>query len=99
MLKGKTDDFRITVMQVIPNYFVLIDGAHRLCAWQIMCKANPALDNTFTVQVIALTITWDQLEIVARGKNDMPIKKNDLMDNVCTPQLFLLSIAALLVLD
>lgn len=82
MNKGRTDEFRITVLQIVPDHYVLLDGAHRVCAWQIMCDANPNLLDIYPAQIIAPTLTIDQMEIISGGKNDLPNKSNDLLDTV-----------------
>ena len=99
MNKGRTDEFRITVLQLVPDHYVLLDGAHRICAWQVMRLANPELPDTYPAQVIAPTLSMDQMEIISGGKNDLPNKVNDLLDTVSNTHFDVHKSTDLLVLD
>ena len=81
-MRGRTDEFRITVVELVPSHYLLLDGAHRVCAWKILCEANPDLNQDCVAQVLSSTLTWQQVAIICGAKNDMPTKQHDLLDTV-----------------
>lgn len=81
-MRGRTDDFRITLVELVPSHYLLLDGAHRVCAWKILCEANPELIQDCAAQILSSTLTWQQVAIICGAKNDMPTKQHDLLDTV-----------------
>ncbi len=64
--------FEVVVVELVPNYYVLIDGAHRCCAWRCILKANPELQKRgLTATVLGANMSWQQVEIVAGGQNGL----------------------------
>lgn len=84
MQNGKVPGkFEVVVMEIIPKHYALIDGAHRVCAWQILCDANPNLeDKKIAALVLSSNMSWEQVEIVAGGQNGLPQKAPSLTDLV-----------------
>ena len=80
---GKTKgDYKITVLELVPGHYVLLDGAHRICAWEIIVDANPDQHRQYEATVLASTMSWTQLEIAASGRNAMFTKAPDFMDQL-----------------
>ena len=81
---GKTNSFAITVIAVAPNRFVLLDGVHRLCAWNIVCNCNgvSAKQREIPATVLHSTLSFFQAEIVCAALNKLPQKSNELIDIV-----------------
>jgi len=64
--------FEIIVLELVPGYYVLLDGAHRLCAWKCMVAANKKLEKVeITATVLSSNMSWEQVEIVAGGQNGL----------------------------
>ncbi len=82
MMRGRTDEFRITVVELVPSHYLLLDGAHRVCAWKILCEANPDLNQDCVARSNIINTYQRQVAIICGAKNDMPTKQHDLLDTV-----------------
>lgn len=94
---GKGDQYKIVVLELVPNQYILLDGTHRVCTWDIICKANPNTPKTLDADVLFSSMSWLQAEIISGSLNQLPHKPNTLVDSVNYFMYFSSNYIALLV--